>query len=105
MFSTHTSPYSSWFHLVVSNPFLCCLLKISEMGENVHRVDQSRLVVQRIMEVHREEGVFPSVYPCTEFMSAAGILQDFQTLISDAGLMRFVEGEPSQYAKLTMSVV
>jgi hypothetical protein len=38
-------------------------------------------------------------------MSAAGILQDFQTLISNAGLEHFVDGEPHQYAKLTMSVV
>jgi hypothetical protein len=38
-------------------------------------------------------------------MNAAGILQDFQTLISNAGLEYFVDGEPHQYAKLTMSVV
>jgi hypothetical protein len=38
-------------------------------------------------------------------MSATGILQDFQTLISNAGLEHFVDGEPHQYAKLTMSVV
>jgi hypothetical protein len=38
-------------------------------------------------------------------MSAAGILQDFQTLISNAGLEHFVDGEPHQYAKLTMFVV
>jgi hypothetical protein len=38
-------------------------------------------------------------------MSAAGILQDFQTLISNAGLEHFVDDEPHQYAKLTMSMV
>jgi hypothetical protein len=38
-------------------------------------------------------------------MRAAGILQDFQTLISNAGLEHFVVGEPYQYVKLTMSVV
>jgi hypothetical protein len=38
-------------------------------------------------------------------MSAAGILRDFQTLISNAGLEHFVDGEPHQYAKLTMSMV
>jgi hypothetical protein len=38
-------------------------------------------------------------------MRAAGILQDFQTLISNAGLEHFVDGEPHQYVKLTMSVV
>ena len=75
------------------------------MGENVHQLDQHGLVVQNVMDVHREEGVFPFVYPCPGFMSAAGILQDFQTLISRAGSTHFVDGEPSQYAKLTMSVV
>jgi hypothetical protein len=38
-------------------------------------------------------------------MNAAGILQDFQTLISNAGLEHFIVGEPPQYAKLTISVV
>jgi hypothetical protein len=38
-------------------------------------------------------------------MSAAGILQDFQTLISNAGLEHFIDDEPHQYAKLTVSVV
>jgi hypothetical protein len=37
--------------------------------------------------------------------NAAGILQDFQTLLSNAGLEHFIEGEPPQFAKLTMSVV
>jgi hypothetical protein len=57
------------------------------------------------MKVHHEEGVFPSIYPCLDFMSATGILQDFQTLISNVGLEHFVDCEPHQYAKLTMSVV
>jgi hypothetical protein len=38
-------------------------------------------------------------------MNAVGILQDFQTLLSNAGLEHFVDGEPPQFAKLTMSVV
>jgi hypothetical protein len=57
------------------------------------------------MRVHREERVFPSIYPCSEFMNAAEILQDFQTLISNAGLEHFIDDEPPQYVKLTMSVV
>jgi hypothetical protein len=57
------------------------------------------------MKVHREERVFPSIYPCSEFMNAAGIQQDFQTLLSNAGLEHFIEGEPPQIAKLTMFVV
>jgi hypothetical protein len=38
-------------------------------------------------------------------MDAAGILQDFQTLVSNAGLEHFIDDEPPQYAKQTMSVV
>jgi hypothetical protein len=81
------------------------LLKNLEMEENEHQLIQHELEVHEVMRVHREEGVFPSIYPCSEFMKAAGILQDFQTLISNAGLKLFVDGEPYQYVKLTMSVV
>ena len=64
------------------------------MGENVYQLDQHELEVHEVMSVHHEEGVFPSIYPCPEFMNAAGILQDFQNLISNAGLEYFVDGEP-----------
>jgi hypothetical protein len=75
------------------------------MEENAYQLFQHELEVHEGMRVHREEGVFPSIYPCPEFMSAAGILQDFQTLISNAGLEHFIDGEPHQYAKITMSMV
>jgi hypothetical protein len=75
------------------------------MEENEYQLIQHELEVHEVMRVYREEGVFPSIYPCSEFMRAAGILQDFQTLISNARLEHFVEGEPHQYVKLTMSVV
>ena len=71
----------------------------------MYQLDQHELEVHGTMRVHREEGVFTSVYPCPEFMDAAGILQDFQTLISNAGLAKLIDGEPRRYAKLTMSVV
>jgi hypothetical protein len=87
------------------NHFYEVCLKISEMEENGYQLIQQELEVHEVMKVHREEGVLPSIYPCSEFMSAAGILQDFQTLISNAGLEHFIDGEPHQYAKLTMSVV
>jgi hypothetical protein len=87
------------------NHFYEVCLKISKMEENGYQLIQQELEVHEVMKVHREEGVFPSIYPCSEFMSAAGILQDFQTLISNAGLENFIDGEPHQYAKLTMSVV
>jgi hypothetical protein len=75
------------------------------MEENAYQLSQYELEVPEVMKVHREEKVFPSHYPFSDFMSAAGILQDFQTLISNAGLEHFIDGEPPQYVKLTMSVV
>jgi hypothetical protein len=63
------------------------------MEENEHQLIQHELEVHEVMTVHREERVFPSIYPCSEFMRAAGILQDFQTLISNAGLEHFIVGE------------
>jgi hypothetical protein len=97
--------YSSFLHLLaLKSPFMS-LLKISEMEENAYQLSQHELEVHEVMKVHWEEKVFPSHYPCSAFMNAAGILQDFQTLLSNAGLEHFVEGEPPQYVKLTMSVV
>jgi hypothetical protein len=81
------------------------LLKISEMEENAYQLFQHELQVHEVMRVHREERFFPSIYLCSKFMNAAGILQDFQTLVSNAGLEHFIDGEPPQFAKLTMSVV
>jgi hypothetical protein len=60
------------------------------MEENEYQLTQHELEVHEVMKVHREEGVFFSIYPCSEFMSDAGILQDFQTLISNVGLEHFV---------------
>jgi hypothetical protein len=74
------------------------------MEENAYQLIQHELEVHEVMRVHGE-GVFHSIYPCSEFMGAVGILQDFQTLISNAGLEHFVDGEPHQFVKLTMSVV
>jgi hypothetical protein len=64
------------------------------LEENGYQIIQQELEVHEVMKVHREEGFFPLIYPCSEFMNAAGILQDFQTLISNAGLKHFVDGEP-----------
>jgi hypothetical protein len=75
------------------------------MEENAYQLFQHELDVHEVMRVHREEKVFPSIYPCSEFMNAAGILQEFQTVLSNAGLEHFIEGEPPQFAKLTMFVV
>jgi hypothetical protein len=75
------------------------------MEENAYQLFQHELEVHEVIRVHREERVFPSIYPCSEFMNAAGILQDFQTLISNAGLENFIDDEPPQYVKLTMFMV
>ena len=79
--------------------------KIQKMEWNRNQLNQHELEVHEVMRVHREEGVYPSYYPCTDFMRSAGILQDVQNLISNAGLEGFTVGEPHQYAKLTVSVV
>ena len=79
--------------------------KFQRMEGNEHQLNQYELVVPEVMGIHREEGVFPSCYPCLEFMRSSGILRDFRTLVSNTGLSDFVEGEPYQYAKLTVSVV
>jgi hypothetical protein len=75
------------------------------MEQNAYQLFQHELEVHEVMRVLREERVFPSIYPCSEFMNAAGILQDFQTLISNAGLEHFMDDEPLQYVKLTMFAV
>ena len=72
---------------------------------SAYPLNQYGLMVPEPMKVHREEGVFPSIYPCHEFMRTAGISWDFQTMITNAGLEQFVEGEPFQYVNLTMAVV
>ena len=56
-------------------------------------IDPHDLVVGDVMEVNREDSVHSIVYPCQNFMTAAGILQDFNTLISNAGLENFTSGE------------
>ena len=64
------------------------------MEWNRYQLNQQELEVQQVMRVNREEGVYPSYYPCADFMRSAGIFEDVQTLISRAGLSDFVEGEP-----------
>src|SRR4051794_31718920 len=75
------------------------------MGANPYRFDQNELESGQVMQVRHEESAFPSLYPCNQFMRDAGILEDFNSLLSNAGLEHFVRDEPYQYMKLTMSVV
>src|SRR3954451_10450582 len=90
-------------YLFVLKSFFVLLAKTSEMGANPYRIDQNELELGQVMRVRREESVFPSLYPCNQFMRDAGILEDFNSLLSNAGLEHFVGDEP--YVKLTMSVV
>jgi hypothetical protein len=106
MISTLASSYGSFPQLYVTkSSFILFVEKFQKMEGSRHQLNQQELEVQQVMRVHREEGVYPAYYPCVDFMRSAGILQDVQTLISRAGLDDFVDGEPCQYAKLTMSVV
>jgi hypothetical protein len=75
------------------------------MDGNAYQLLQHELKVVQVMRVHREESVFPSLYPCPEFMSIAGISADFQLFLERAGLENFACDEPFQFLKLTMSVV
>src|SRR3954462_7468745 len=100
--STYSS-LSSFINLEITWFGVC--LKISARKMSAYPLNQYDLMVPEPMKVHREERVFPSIYPCHEFMRTAGILQDFQTMITNAGLEHIVEGEPLQYVKLTMVVV
>src|SRR4051812_20282414 len=97
------SSFSSFINMEIIWFDVC--LKISERKMSAYPLNQYDLMVPKPMKFHRGEGVFPSIYPCHEFMRATGIFQDFQTMITNIGLEHFVEGEPLQYVKLTMAVV
>jgi hypothetical protein len=43
----------------------------------------------------------PSTFPCTNFLSAAGILEDFLLLVDRVGLTTYMLDESDQYATLT----
>src|SRR4051794_30071317 len=75
------------------------------MEGNAYHLNQCELELVEVMKVHREESVFPSLYPCNEFMRDAGIFEVFRTLLSNSGSEYFVSDEPYQFVKLTMSVV
>src|SRR3954447_23985509 len=42
-----------------------------------------------------------SAFPCTDFMVAAGIREDFLFLVNNAGLTTYLNDESNQYAMLT----
>ena len=75
------------------------------MEEHGYQLSQDDLWVDEVMSIHRETGVYTSPYPCPRFMRPAGIWEDYQVLLSNAGLNDFLIDEPAQFAKLTMGVV
>ena len=75
------------------------------MEGNSFALNPHEIVLERKYKVHREEGVYPAVYPCAQFMKFAGITQDFDNLLSNAGLEHFLDHLPYQYAIFSMSVV
>src|SRR4051812_39969151 len=42
-----------------------------------------------------------STFPCVNFMTDAGIYEDFLTLVGNAGLTTYMNDESNQYAQLT----
>ena len=51
--------------------------------------------------LEQEDKVHPTIYPCDDFLKAAGIYDDFYKLISNAGLGDFVANEQPQFKNLT----
>ena len=43
----------------------------------------------------------PSVFPCTQFLQAAGIYEDFMRMITNVGLQTFMGDTSTQYSRLT----
>ena len=80
------SSYSSCLHFIVVKSFFMRLVEKFQ-GRKMdgalvgQAIDPHNLVVGDVMEVNREDSVHSAVYPCQNFMTAAGILQDFNTLI------------------------
>ena len=101
--ASHYSGFPSFSWLKINFYVIC--QKFQNMEWNPYAIDQHEIVVHEKMKVHREESVFPAIYPCSQFMGVAGITRDFHTLMTNAGLEHFVDDQPFQYAKLAMSVV
>jgi hypothetical protein len=81
------------------------VLKISEMEENAYQLFQRELEVHKVMKVHHEERVFSlnlsmlRVHECS--WNPAGLPNSSL----QCRIEHFIDDEPPQYAKLTMSVV
>src|SRR4051812_2458958 len=63
------------------------------------------LITQQIVDKGEEGGAHPSTFPCLTFLQAAGILDDFLTLVRRIGLTSYMQDERVQYATLTKTFV
>src|SRR3954468_1701212 len=59
------------------------------------------LITPRFGDEGDEADAHPSAFPCQTFLRAAGILDDFMTLVQRAGLTSLMQDESMQYATLT----
>ena len=63
------------------------------------------LITPRFGDEGDEGDAHPSTFPCQTFLQAAGILNDFMTLVQRAGLTSYMQDESAQYALLTKTFV
>jgi hypothetical protein len=122
--SSLVTPYSSFLHLLVSNPFFCEVCQKFQKREmdnytygEVFERDAprssrpSRSTAQYRISYNEDlmspniEGddgdAHPSTFPCANFLSDAGILEDFLLIINRVGLTTYMTDESNQYALLT----
>src|SRR4051812_21295201 len=59
------------------------------------------LITPRFRNKGDEGDAHPSTFPCFTFLQAAGILNDFLTLVRRVGINDYMQDESEQYAMLT----
>src|SRR3954469_18262792 len=63
------------------------------------------LITPRFGDEGDEGDAHPSTFPCQTFLRAAGILNDFMTLVQRDGLTSYMQDGSAQYALLTKTFV
>src|SRR3954471_9703180 len=63
------------------------------------------LITPRFGDEGDEGDAHPSAFPCQTFLQAAGIFDDFMTLVWRASLTSLMQDESVQYAMLTKTFV
>src|SRR3954467_7156298 len=62
------------------------------------------LITPRFGDEGDEGDAHPSTFPCPTFLRAAGILNDFLTLVERVGLTSYMQDESMKYAMHTKSL-